>query len=103
MKLAPAARAVDDFGTVGEMPAWRGHLIVLLLALHACARDNIHSEETFRIEERWKEYRNIVKDGFFLNDSMIVLAEYEDVNDKSNEIDQVAQEDQIYKQSHLAI
>jgi len=79
-------------GTVSEMPAWRGQLIVLLLALHAGARDDIHSEETFRIEERWKEYRNIVKDGFFLNDSMIVLAEYEDVNDKSNEINQVAQE-----------
>ena len=29
------------------------------------------------VQERWRQYRNIVTDGFFLNDSMIVLADYD--------------------------
>ena len=28
------------------------------------------------VQERWRQYRNIVTDGFFLNDSMIVLNDY---------------------------
>ena len=28
------------------------------------------------VQERWRQYRNLVTDGFFLNDSMIVLADY---------------------------
>ena len=29
------------------------------------------------VQEKWRQYRNIVTDGFFLNDSMIVLADYD--------------------------
>ena len=28
------------------------------------------------VQERWRQYRNLVTDGFFLNDSMIVLADF---------------------------
>ena len=28
------------------------------------------------VQEKWRQYRNIVTDGFFLNDSMIVLADF---------------------------
>ena len=28
------------------------------------------------VQERWRQYRNVVTDGFFLNDSMIVLADF---------------------------
>ena len=28
------------------------------------------------IEDRWKAYRNLVRGGFFFNDSLIVLADY---------------------------
>ena len=36
------------------------------------------------VQERWRQYRNLVTDGFFLNDSMIVLADYstEEVEDE---------------------
>jgi hypothetical protein len=28
------------------------------------------------VQQRWRRYRNVVKDGFFINDSMILLADY---------------------------
>ena len=30
------------------------------------------------IKDKWKAYRNIIKEGFFFNDSVIVLADYSD-------------------------
>ena len=35
-------------------------------------------QDILRMQDRWKEYRNIVKEGFFFNDSVIVMAEYSD-------------------------
>ena len=32
--------------------------------------------DILEVGERWRQYRNIVTDGFFLNDSMIVLADF---------------------------
>ena len=32
------------------------------------------------MQDTWKEYRNIVRGGFFFNDSVIVLADYSDAD-----------------------
>ena len=46
------------------------------------------------VQERWRQYRNIVTDGFFLNDSMIVLADFfggqhngEEEQDEESDVD----------------
>ena len=39
-------------------------------------------QDILRMQDRWKEYRNIVRGGFFFNDSVIVMAEYNDYGDK---------------------
>ena len=35
-------------------------------------------QDIIRMQDRWKEYRNIVRGGFFFNDSVIALADYSD-------------------------
>ena len=35
-------------------------------------------QDILRMQDRWKEYRNIVRGGFFFNDSVIALADYGD-------------------------
>ena len=41
------------------------------------------------VQEKWRQYRNIVADGFFLNDSMIVLADYDtEEEEKESDLDQ---------------
>ena len=35
-------------------------------------------QDVDRVEDKWRAYRNIVKGGFFFNDSVIVLADYSD-------------------------
>ena len=37
------------------------------------------------VQQRWRSYRNIVKDGFFLNDSMLVLDDYYSDEEPDNE------------------
>ena len=31
------------------------------------------------VQDQWKQYRNLVKDGFMYNDSFIVINDYEDI------------------------
>ena len=42
-------------------------------------------QDILRMQDRWKEYRNIVRGGFFFNDSVIALADY---SDNDNDIDE---------------
>ena len=35
-------------------------------------------QDILKLQDRWKEYRNIVRGGFFFNDSLIVMADYSD-------------------------
>ena len=42
-------------------------------------------EDVHRVEENWKAYRNIIRGGFFFNDSVIALADYSD-DEKVNAI-----------------
>ena len=65
--------------SVGEMPAcW----ILVILLVEGGANTSgggiPDHEDIIKIQDRWKEYRNIVRGGFFFNDSVIVMAEYND-------------------------
>ena len=35
-------------------------------------------QDILKLQDRWKEYRNIVRGGFFFNDSVIVMSDYND-------------------------
>ena len=43
-------------------------------------------QDILRMQDRWKEYRNIVDGGFFFNDSVIVLADYSDDDKDTDEL-----------------
>ena len=59
--------------SVRKMPAcW---LLTLLLTIPEAPA------EVVNIENKWRQYRNIVRGGFFFNDSVIVLADYTDDED----------------------
>ena len=64
--------------SVRKMPAcW---LLALLLTAPGVAA------EIISIENKWRQYRNIVRGGFFFNDSVIVLADYHDEEDNRETI-----------------
>ena len=63
------------------------HLCLLLLLLTAIPSKSFPADvgtgrllaldsDIAEVQERWRQYRNLVTDGFFLNDSMIVLADF---------------------------
>ena len=37
------------------------------------------------VQERWRQYRNAVKDGFFFNETMIVVSDYESDDEEGSE------------------
>merc|ERR1712004_44332 len=37
------------------------------------------------VQERWRQYRNAVKDGFFFNETMIVVSDYESDDQEGSE------------------
>ena len=69
------------------------HLCLLLLLLTALPSKGFPADvgtgrllaldsDIAEVQERWRQYRNLVTDGFFLNDSMIVLADYSTEEDE---------------------
>ena len=62
--------------SVRKMPAcW---LLTLLLTIPGAPAQVVN------IENKWRQYRNIVRGGFFFNDSVIVLADYTDDEDATS-------------------
>ena len=60
---------------------WWKHVILLLLVEGGAAAnegDIPDHQDIIRMQDKWKEYRNIVRGGFFFNDSVIVMADYSD-------------------------
>ena len=48
------------------------------------------------VQDQWKQYRNLVKDGFMYNDSFIVINDYEDILDnENNDLNYIVSEDVI--------
>ena len=65
--------------SVGEMPSW--WILVILLVeggANTSSGDIPDHEDILKMQDRWKEYRNIVRGGFFFNDTVIVMADYSD-------------------------
>ena len=57
---------------------------------HGTARLLTLESDIAEVQEKWRQYRNIVTDGFFLNDSMIVLADYDtEEEEKESDLDQI--------------
>ena len=54
-------------------------LVTLLLLEGGASKQNI-----LRIEDRWKDYRGIGREGFFYNDSVIAVTDYSDDDKKMN-------------------
>ena len=51
------------------------------------------------IKDKWKAYRNIIKEGFFFNDSVIVLSDYsDDENDIKDHVITNGDNDEIKQQ-----
>jgi len=77
-------------GPVGEMLLGWKHVILLLL-VGAGANTIPDHQDIIRMQDRWKEYRNIVRGGFFFNDSVIVMADYSDdeVNGDKINLDEI--------------
>ena len=98
--------------SVCEMPAWWKHVILLLLlegGANTSGGDIPDHQDILRMQDRWKEYRNIVRGGFFFNDSIIVMADYSDaeidqdlVNLNESEIGQVDELSQSNELKELA-
>ena len=68
--------------SVGEMPSW--WILVILMVEggeYTSGGDIPDHQDILKMQDRWKEYRNIVRGGFFFNDSVIVMADYSD-NDR---------------------
>ena len=72
--------------SVSKMSAWWMLLVILLLQEGGTGTIPDH-QDILRIEDRWKEYRNIGSEGYFYNDSVIAVPDYSDV-DKENNIDE---------------
>ena len=65
--------------SVGEMLAW--WILVILLVeggANTSGGDIPDHQDILKMQDRWKEYRNIVRGGFFFNDSVIVMTDYND-------------------------
>ena len=61
------------------MLAW--WILVILLAeggANTSGGDIPDHQDILKMQDRWKEYRNIVRGGFFFNDTVIVMADYSD-------------------------
>ena len=74
--------------SVGEMLAW--WILVILLVeggANTSGGDIPDHQDILKIEDRWKEYRNIVRGGFFFNDSVIVMADYSDDERETEEME----------------
>ena len=71
--------------SVGEMLAW-WILFILVVGCGAntSGGDIPDHQDILKMQDRWKEYRNIVRGGFFFNDTVIVMADYSD-NDRDFE------------------
>ena len=96
---------------VGKMLVWWKHVIILLLVeggTDTSGGDLPDHQDIIRMQDRWKEYRNIVRGGFFFNDSVIVMADYSDAepdgghsNDEHNDdISRSEQETKIENEYH---
>ena len=48
-------------------------------------------QDILKMQDRWKEYRNIVRGGFFFNDSVIVMADRNSEHGKTEEIEREAE------------
>ena len=61
-------------------------------------------QDIVQIEDRWKEYRNIVRGGFFFNDSVIVMADYnDDDRDSEYEKPKKVREAELLEKTELTI
>ena len=61
------------------MLAW--WILVILLVeggANTSGGDIPDHQDILKIEDRWKEYRNIVRGGFFFNDTVKVMSDYSD-------------------------
>jgi len=86
-------------GTVSEMPAWWKHVILLLLVeggANTSGGDIPDHQDILRMQDRWKEYRNIVRGGFFFNDSIIVMADYSD-GERNSDLVNLQESEQVYE------
>ena len=55
-------------------------LLIASLVVQGLDNDEeVEEEDIVNIEDKWKEYRNLVKGGFFVNDSMIVMTDVGDL------------------------
>ena len=72
---------------VSKMSAWWMLLIILLIlegGASTIGGDVPEHQDIPRIEDRWKEYRGIGKEGYFYNESVIAVADYGDDDKESN-------------------
>ena len=72
---------------VSKMSAWWMLLIILLIlegGASTIGGDVPEHQDIPRIEDRWKEYRGIGKEGYFYNESVIAVADYGDDDTESN-------------------
>ena len=75
---------------VSKMSAWWMLLIILLIlegGASTIGGDVPEHQDIPRIEDRWKEYRGIGKEGYFYNESVIAVADYSD-DDKESNVDE---------------
>ena len=84
-----------------EMPAWWKHVILLLLVeggANTSGGDIPDHQDILRMQDRWKEYRNIVRGGFFFNDSIIVMTDYSDDERNSDLVNlEESESEQVYE------
>ena len=75
---------------VSKMSAWWMLLIILLIlegGASTIGGDVPEHQDILRIEDRWKEYRGIGREGYFYNESVIAVADYSD-DDKESNVDE---------------
>jgi hypothetical protein len=96
---------IGHLSSVRDMLLWWMHVIMMLLVEGetrvTSAGDIPNHQDVDTIEDRWKAYRNIVRGGFFFNDSVIVLADDEkdieehDITNNDNEDSQTTANNEI--------
>ena len=75
---------------VSKMSAWWMLLIILLIlegGASTIGGDVPEHQDILRIEDRWKEYRGIGREGYVYNESVITVADYGD-DDKESNVDE---------------
>ena len=69
------------------MLCYKEHVLLPLLVftVFTIGTNVTEDDDVLTVEETWKKYRNIIRGGFFFNESVIALADHSEVKEYMND------------------